>query len=168
MDNCSDNRFLIIERAKKDLLESTNISSSDEEMAVVDNFLFRCWQMGWLGKYDLEFIKGKELAKKFLDAIIYDNDYVNRWNPLDEEKHYGLWIDEVGRGLKRPIQELGAEFFTDEMIDTLSIGDYDEMMAIIGEHPCLRYLNELLNKYDEYLSKLPWNVPGKADADRDK
>lgn len=49
---CGDNRFEIIGKAKKDILESTNINSSKDEMKVLDNFLFRCWQMGWLDKYD--------------------------------------------------------------------------------------------------------------------
>lgn len=51
-DVCGDNRFIIIERAKEDILQSTNIESSKDEMKVLDNFLFRCWQMGWLDKYD--------------------------------------------------------------------------------------------------------------------
>lgn len=50
-DICGDNRFEIIERAKKRLLENTNISSSPDEMKVLDSFLFRCWQMGWLNEY---------------------------------------------------------------------------------------------------------------------
>ena len=50
---CNDNRFEIIEKAKKHILESTNIDSSPDETKVLDNFLFRCWQMGWLDKYNL-------------------------------------------------------------------------------------------------------------------
>lgn len=53
MDKCNDNRFEIIEKAKQDLLNSTNIESSTDEMEVLDNFLFRCWQMGWLNQYNL-------------------------------------------------------------------------------------------------------------------
>ena len=53
-DVCGDNRFEIIERAKTALIESTNIETSEDEMKVIDNFLFRCWQMGWLDKYDYE------------------------------------------------------------------------------------------------------------------
>lgn len=49
---CGDNRFEIIDKAKKDLIESTNIEMSPDEMKVIDNFLFRCWQMGWLDKYE--------------------------------------------------------------------------------------------------------------------
>lgn len=45
---CTDNRFEIIEAYKKKLMESTNIEDSPEEMAVIDNILFRFWQMGWL------------------------------------------------------------------------------------------------------------------------
>lgn len=54
MDNevCNDDRFKIIEIAKKHLLESTNIEISKDEIKVLDNFLFRCWQMNWLEMYN--------------------------------------------------------------------------------------------------------------------
>lgn len=45
---CEDNRFEIIERYKNELISATNIEGSPEEMAVLDNILFRFWQMGWL------------------------------------------------------------------------------------------------------------------------
>lgn len=51
-DTCTDNRFKIIAEAKKDLLESTNIEMAPDEMAVLDSFLLRCWQMGWLKQYE--------------------------------------------------------------------------------------------------------------------
>ena len=51
-DMCGDNRFEIIERAKEDIIQNTNIESREDEMKVLDTFLFRCWQMGWLHKYD--------------------------------------------------------------------------------------------------------------------
>ena len=47
-DMCGDNRFEIIEAAKRNLIEATNIETSPEEMAVLDNILFRMWQMDWL------------------------------------------------------------------------------------------------------------------------
>lgn len=49
---CGDNRFEIIAKAKADLLKSTNIAMRADEMACLDSFLFRCWQMGWLEKYE--------------------------------------------------------------------------------------------------------------------
>ena len=49
---CGDNRFEIIAKAKKHLLDATNIDTSPKEMEVLDDFLFRCWQMGWLDRYD--------------------------------------------------------------------------------------------------------------------
>jgi hypothetical protein len=51
---CGDNRFEIIAKAKEAIISSTNIKSSEDEMKVLDNFLFRCWQMGWLSRYDTE------------------------------------------------------------------------------------------------------------------
>ena len=58
---CGDNRFEIIQKAKDHLVASTNIESSPEEMAVLDNILFRAWQMGWLEKYEPDY---KERMKK--------------------------------------------------------------------------------------------------------
>lgn len=47
-----DNRFVLIEKYKQKLIEGTNISDRLEEMAVLDNILFRFWQMGWLDKLE--------------------------------------------------------------------------------------------------------------------
>lgn len=47
-DTCDDNRFELIKKYKQKLLDTTNIKDSPEEMAVIDNILFRFWQMGWL------------------------------------------------------------------------------------------------------------------------
>ena len=46
-----DGRFEIIAKAKADIIESTNIKTSEDEMKLLDSFLFRCWQMGWLDRY---------------------------------------------------------------------------------------------------------------------
>ena len=51
-DICGDNRFTIINRAKEDIINKTNIESSEDEMKVLESFLFRCWQMGWLDIYN--------------------------------------------------------------------------------------------------------------------
>lgn len=48
---CGDNRFEIIAKAKEDIISATNIEDAKDEMECLDNFLFRCWQMGWLDKY---------------------------------------------------------------------------------------------------------------------
>ena len=49
---CGDNRFKIIEKAKQAILEETNIKDDKAQMAELDSFLFRCWQMEWLKKYE--------------------------------------------------------------------------------------------------------------------
>ena len=51
---CVDNRFEIIEKAKQAILEETNIKDDKAQMAELDSFLFRCWQMGWLKKYEYD------------------------------------------------------------------------------------------------------------------
>jgi hypothetical protein len=58
---CGDNRFEIIKKAKADIIQATNIQSDHDEMKVLDNMLFRAWQMGWLDKYETDY---KERMKK--------------------------------------------------------------------------------------------------------
>lgn len=95
MDNCGDNRFEIIGKAKQDLLKSTNIDSSKDEMKVLDNFLFRCWQMGWLNQYNLtsdavgeeiltcEKSKAMQFYPHLLDLV--ENERMS--------EHYSKWCD---------------------------------------------------------------------------
>ena len=47
-----------------------------------------------------------EIAKKMMDALIYDNDFVNRWNPFNEKVHYGEWTEKISKVLKPAIEEL--------------------------------------------------------------
>jgi len=58
---CGDNRFEIIAKAKRAILDETNIKDDKAQMAELDSFLFRCWQMGWLKKYEQEDNEGKAL-----------------------------------------------------------------------------------------------------------
>ena len=53
---CDDNRFNIIEAAKNKLIEATNIEMCPDEMAVLDDILFRIWQMGWLNDHVVELL----------------------------------------------------------------------------------------------------------------
>lgn len=76
-DMCGDNRFEIIEKAKRQLLKDTNISSSPDEMKVLDSFLFRCWQMGWLNPYNVteDGVYFESFAVK--DSMVYINKVIS-------------------------------------------------------------------------------------------
>lgn len=50
-DTCGDSRDIIIDKAKDIILNYTNIADCPDEMKVLDSFLLRCWQMGWLNSY---------------------------------------------------------------------------------------------------------------------
>lgn len=43
METCGDNRFEIIQKAKNDILRSTNIGQTPDDMEVLDTILFRAW-----------------------------------------------------------------------------------------------------------------------------
>lgn len=45
------NRFAIIEAAKQKLIEMTDIENSPEDMSILDNILYRFWQMGCLDQF---------------------------------------------------------------------------------------------------------------------
>lgn len=47
---CGDNRFEIIERVKRHLLDATNIKQDSDEWQQVDSILFRLWQLGEIGE----------------------------------------------------------------------------------------------------------------------
>lgn len=51
-DTCDDNRFELIDKYKKQLIESTNVEDSPDEMSVIDTILFRFYQLGWLEKLE--------------------------------------------------------------------------------------------------------------------
>ena len=51
---CTDNRFELIEKYKQMLIDATNIETAPDEMGVIDNILFRFWQMGWLDKLNAD------------------------------------------------------------------------------------------------------------------
>ena len=85
---CGDNRFEIISEAKKDLLATTNIEMASDEMAVLDDFLFRCWQMGWLRQYEMyEFCSDGENPCKEYDK---EKHCCHRWTKVIRQT-----IDEV-------------------------------------------------------------------------
>jgi hypothetical protein len=82
---CGDDRFKTIEKAKQDLLESTNIQTSEDEMQVIDDFLFRCWQMGWLEKYEQPKIDCSECTRrKFYQQGYQDGLNADKWIPCEE------------------------------------------------------------------------------------
>lgn len=66
---CGDNRFELIGEFKGELIEGTNIEASPEEMAVLDNILFRIWQMGWLDKLKAMQGNGWQIEKRNCDNV---------------------------------------------------------------------------------------------------
>ena len=151
-----DNRFRIIERAKKDLIESTSIETSADEMKVLDNILFRAWQMNWLEKYNKEKEEAEIIAKKIIYTILYNNDLIDKTNPSIDEMYYGDRLINITQALTAPVMQLGQEFFRDKFIEMFSIGDADERKAVMEANPALSSVYELINQYTE-ASKC-WNV----------
>ena len=99
MNDCiTGSQFEIIAKAKQALLDSTNIETSPEEMRVLDNFLFRCWQMGWLDKYEkdlVEVVRCKDCKHKHgyrcdhfssNHVCVLDDDYCSYGERKDDEK----------------------------------------------------------------------------------
>ena len=64
---CGDNRFRVIAKAKEHLFQATNIAEDKKELEVLDSFLLRCWQMGWLKQYEEE-VEKEDLKTFSLEA----------------------------------------------------------------------------------------------------
>lgn len=115
---CCDNRFEIIHKVKEHLIEATNIEMRPEEMAVVDNILFRLWQCGY---FDLEKNDASKVIPLPKKASIYryslevfsDNnelvafDYKDRcWVKLNIENDKVTYTPtEVKNWISRPTKE---------------------------------------------------------------
>lgn len=112
---CGDDRFKVIETAKRDLLDSTNISGSDDEMKCLDSFLFRCWQMGWLDKYrdTGKFAGMRNALLKVKDAFETDTIYAPGASPTYEQsdaarKVYKAVKDALGDSRDCPWDAMGS------------------------------------------------------------
>ena len=86
-DICGDNRFKVIAEAKKDLLESTNIEMAPDEMAVLDSFLLRCWQMGWLKQYETYTYYFYDINNSYKEPYDENHVWTKVLRTLEEIKH---------------------------------------------------------------------------------
>lgn len=91
----------------------------------------------------------RSIAKKLIDILIYDNDFVNRETSLDESKHYGNWIEKVAEKVCFPNNDL--DFYTEDRMELFAVGEFFDKEDMIKEHPELRELDTILNEYFDYL-----------------
>ena len=122
----------------------------DDCFKAVKQFGELCYESG--RNYVL--VDSQRIAKQMMDNILYDNDFVNREEPFDMEKHSGDWWKRISAALIPPIALLGSTLFTDEFVIMLSIGMYDEVEDALKKYPELLPVHDLLNEYFEYLEEL--------------
>ena len=133
-DMCGDNRFQIIGLAKKDLLESTNIDTSPEEMAVLDSFLFRCWQMGWLEKYNMTMYAIQDAVRITAIGYFKKQSDVNRARLIQHAMLGAEWLYLNGREAlhdimkvseqRYPIPPAGRDYVEAENVSAFQMGAY--------------------------------------------
>lgn len=90
---CNDNRFELILKYKKELLDHTNIETSKQEMEVINSVLFRFWQMGWLDKleeYDRQKAEVERLNKEVdrLSQVVMYNDSITETKVSEARKEF--------------------------------------------------------------------------------
>ena len=112
-NTCDDCRSMAIEKAKSELVSSTNIEDSPDEMAVIDSILFRCWQMGWLDAKD-KVIRMNDLMVEMygfirdvceLHPYVLTNAHIPEWQITDHStpaeryaekmRELGIEVDDV-------------------------------------------------------------------------
>ena len=96
-DLCDDGRFELIEKYKLMLMESTNISDSEDELKVLDTILFRFWQMGWLDKPEQptaqQWIPCSEKLPEENGQYLISVKYVHVDGYVDIYAEHGDWAD---------------------------------------------------------------------------
>ena len=136
-DICGDNRFELIEKYKKKLIESTNIEDSPEEMKVLNDIFFRLWQMGWLDRLEK---KGEE---------------IDRLREMLAKK--GEWVSVTER-----LPEYNG--ITEEVLITTSDGDIDiGGMGRLGWWRC--EANEGFEWINDVIAWQPLPQPYKAESE---
>lgn len=124
---CGDNRFEIIEKAKQAILEETNIKDDKAQMAELDSFLFRCWQMEWLKKYE-------EKETNEGQALLYAVEKTAERTKREVIKKAAEWLREEmcyreqssGRGHWGEIETLGTYDSVEEFIEEFKQAMQDE------------------------------------------
>lgn len=97
-DTCDDNRFDLIEKYKKNLIEATNVETSTEEMKVLDSILFRFWQMGWLEKLELPPAQ-PEQTRVFVELVVkYPDPELCTYKEYRGKPYYSIKYIENGEG----------------------------------------------------------------------
>ena len=109
-DYCDDNRFELINKYKQELIDGTNIETAQDEMAVINDILFRFWQMGWLDKLEQPEQRWipcerelPEVGRSILVSVggIYtaegclrdDGDWTQfRWDAIQRKDMVGAWM----------------------------------------------------------------------------
>ena len=94
----------------------------------------------------------RELTRKFLDEILYANDFINREEKFSCKKHWGNWIEKITPVVEKAVAILGVDFFTDDFISMFCDGDDADVQKSIKENPCLKELHDILNDYFDWLS----------------
>ena len=136
MDYCDDNRFRLIEHYKQKLIESTNIETSPAEMKVLDNILYRIWQMGWLPD-----LKGIDCDNADIYCEDCEHHRYTSWceNAIKNHREFDAayqtgWGDGVDDGAEATLRGLGLPECTEYLVHCEDCEDY-----IKEEGICRRY-----------------------------
>ena len=173
---CDDNRFEVISNAKRALVSSTNISTNEDEMKVLDNILFRCWQMGWLpepavrddkGKF-CSYVRWSEFNKQYLEtsaAAVMEYSNINPMADSNKQRvvfYRRIWIQhlvshkftraEIGIACNRHHSSITTAFRTHMTYIRMNQYTGEEMDIIKG---LLKYLDNLYaQEHEKYYSRL--------------
>ena len=94
---CGDDRFEVIAKVKEHLIKSTNIEMQSEELAQVDNILFRLWQLNYFNQCNLVNCSGRENAINYRKAQIQIKELEKENAILKKALNlYVNWADECG------------------------------------------------------------------------
>ncbi len=142
---CGDNRFELIKKYKDKLVEATNIEMAKDEMNVIDNILFRFWQMGWLDKLEVDVLPKSEVEK--LQKVVFMKEDLMK-KIVRERNQYFDTIEMLKGKLERARQEVAREVIDEYKMLVINYVKDGDLLLVAFKNAVAHAETELKNKYE--------------------
>jgi hypothetical protein len=86
------------------------------------------------------------VARKLMEIILYDNGAVNRFEPDDNRKYPVSHFNRITQACES-LFEAHPSLLTDENLDDIASGEYEENQAKFGAYEEYRELDKALNEF---------------------
>lgn len=88
-------------------------------------------------------------ARKLMEIILYDNGLVNRYEPDNISRYPKKYFDWITKACE-VFFEAHPEFLTEEHLESIAAGEFEENQEIYGIYPEYAELDNALNNFHDH------------------